>query len=638
MPGKAKLYVLIAIMAAVALSSSLVAGWIQYDAALDKKTANLVSMVKQERNALEEKLDLKNDPNTTIIETELLSNLKKHIVEDLQFDKFGDTGEFVLARLADKQIIFLLTNRNLQTKQRTIEFESALAEPMRRALMGVSGTIIGTDYKGDTVLAAYESLGTIGLGIVAKIDLAEIQAPFLKAGLIAALAALALMTLGAVLFYALINPIFIKARANEEHFRKLYDFAPAIMHSIDQAGRIQYVNNQWLEFLGYQRDEVIGKKIFDFQTKESIQVARTAVDDLVKFGRVDDVPIQLIRKDGGVRDMHISAISQTDDAGEHIGSLSILTDVTEKKQLETHLAEAIDSFTSGFALYDADERLILFNDNYKKSLRFLSSQLIPGLSKEEQLYAAANSGALAEAIGNEEAWVAKRLSEFRKKSSTYLRKTTEGTWVKVDNYLTQSGGTATVRTDVSDLKNAEEKIKLSEQRFHTLFNAFSQGILIHRNNTPLYVNQALVDMYGFETAEEMMALENTRDLIPSELRTSTSPSRALSGNQYYGTEFRGLRKDGSEFWIEKHVFIIDWEGGRATCSLRIDISDKKQAEEAIAASEEKFRSVFDSIGQGMIIHRYRKPLYVNQAFADMYGYDSIEDILSLENTSELTVP
>ena len=410
------------------------------------------------------------------------------------------------------------------------------------------------------------------------------------------------------------------------------------MHSIDQAGRIQYVNNQWLEFLGYQRDEVIGKKIFDFHTKESIQVARTAVGDLVKFGRVDDVPIQLIRKDGGVRDMHISAISQTDDAGEHIGSLSILTDVTEKKQLETHLAEAIDSFTSGFTLYDADERLILFNDNYKKSLRFLSSQLIPGLSKEEQLYAAANSGALAEAIGNEEAWVAKRLSEFRKKSSTYLRKTTEGTWVKVDNYLTQSGGTATVRTDVSDLKNAEEKIKLSEQRFHTLFNAFSQGILIHRNNTPLYVNQALVDMYGFETAEEMMALENTRDLIPSELRTSTSPSRALSGNQSYDTEFRGLRKDGPEFWIEKHVFIIDWEGERATCSLRIDISDKKQAEEAIAASEEKFRSVFDSIGQGMIIHRYRKPLYVNQAFADMYGYDSIEDILSLENTSELTVP
>ena len=224
MPGKAKLYALIAILAAVALSSSLFAGWIQYETAVNKKRALLVSMVKQEREALERNLNLESNTKTAIIEKELLSNLRIHIEENLQFERFGETGEFVLARHVDKHINFLLTNRNLETKQQKIYFETeltGLAEPMRRALMGYSGSVIGTDYKGDTVLAAYESLGTAGLGLVAKIDLAEIRAPFLTAGLIATFAALALMSLGAVLFYSIINPIFVKARANEEYFRKL---------------------------------------------------------------------------------------------------------------------------------------------------------------------------------------------------------------------------------------------------------------------------------------------------------------------------------------------------------------------------------------------------------------------------------
>jgi PAS domain S-box-containing protein len=78
---------------------------------------------------------------------------------------------------------------------------------MRRALSGLSGTVVGLDYRGETVLAAHEPVAELGSGIVAKIDLAEIRAPFIRAGLMAICAALVVVFVGAVVFLRVSNPI-----------------------------------------------------------------------------------------------------------------------------------------------------------------------------------------------------------------------------------------------------------------------------------------------------------------------------------------------------------------------------------------------------------------------------------------------
>jgi PAS domain S-box-containing protein len=78
---------------------------------------------------------------------------------------------------------------------------------MRRALSGLSGTVVGLDYRGETVLAAHEPVAELGVGIVAKIDLSEIRAPFMRAGLIAICAALLVVFVGAVVFLRVSNPI-----------------------------------------------------------------------------------------------------------------------------------------------------------------------------------------------------------------------------------------------------------------------------------------------------------------------------------------------------------------------------------------------------------------------------------------------
>ncbi len=73
------------------------------------------------------------------------------------FKGFGQTGEFVLAKREGDDIVFLLSHRHHDLNQpHSVSFNEENAEPMRRALQGKSGIIIGLDYRGEKVLAAYE--------------------------------------------------------------------------------------------------------------------------------------------------------------------------------------------------------------------------------------------------------------------------------------------------------------------------------------------------------------------------------------------------------------------------------------------------------------------------------------------------
>ena len=151
--------------------------------------------------------------------------------------------------------------------------------------------------------------------------------------------------------------------------------------------------------------------------------------------------------------------------------------------------------------------------------------------------------------------------------------------------------------DITKRKQAEVALRESEERFRILIDGSSQGILVHRNLRVLYVNQSLVDMFGYDSADEILALESREAMTAPEERARLlgyHEARLRGEPAPVDYEYRGLRKDGSKIWLENRSFHIDWEGGPAICTTLFDITERKQAAVALRESKEQFRAVVDN--------------------------------------------
>ncbi|MGK7936451.1 MAG: PAS domain S-box protein [Xenococcaceae cyanobacterium] len=130
-------------------------------------------------------------------------------------------------------------------------------------------------------------------------------------------------------------------RESEQRYRNLYNNTPVMLHSIDSIGRIISVSNYWLEYLGYEESEVIGKKYWEFLTEESRLYAQEVIlPQFLKTGTCTDVPYKFICKNGIIIDVLLSSIAETDNSGTVIASLAVMIDVTKRNQAEAAIQEA----------------------------------------------------------------------------------------------------------------------------------------------------------------------------------------------------------------------------------------------------------------------------------------------------------
>ena len=132
----------------------------------------------------------------------------------------GESWEFILGRRAGDQIEFVFGHRHKELTQPVpVPWVGTSAEPMRRALRGESGSVVAFDYRPVEVMAGFEPVKNLGLGIVAKIDLAEVQEPFVKAGLWLLALSLLVVGIGVFLILQVTNPILHQLVESEEKMR-----------------------------------------------------------------------------------------------------------------------------------------------------------------------------------------------------------------------------------------------------------------------------------------------------------------------------------------------------------------------------------------------------------------------------------
>ncbi len=228
MSERKRIFLLIAIMITVCLFVAGATILILYKTGLKEQRARLMETAQSQARLIEavarfDAAHEMSDPGS-YPEGAATATLSQIIDAHDHYKGFGKTGEFTLSKIEGDNIVFLLSHRHYDLNMpKPVPFESELAEPMRRALLGQSGTVVGIDYRGEKVLAAYEPVAELNLGIVAKIDMFEIRAPFVKAGFIGALCTVSFVLIGTILFVRVTNPMIRQLEKRALELEKLND-------------------------------------------------------------------------------------------------------------------------------------------------------------------------------------------------------------------------------------------------------------------------------------------------------------------------------------------------------------------------------------------------------------------------------
>jgi PAS domain S-box-containing protein len=357
-------------MIGVAIVVGATALGVFYDAAFEREKQRLVNFADGQAHLIEA---LPPDRRAEILEQQ----------RRLRETAAGQTSELQLARREGDLIVFLTPARGSHQPHDPVPFGGPKAEPMTAALSGRSGTMIGRDYRGHRVLAAFEPVPALDLGLVAKIDMAEINGRYLRAGSIAGLVSLAAVLAASFLFLRVGEPMVRRLRESEQRYRNLVEAQPDPICQFLPDTTLTFVNRAYAEFYGREPEELIGQRWLDFAAADE---RPRFLEELSSFTPEDPErheETRSTRADREVRWYLCHMYGFFDGNGNIVSFQTFGTDITERKRAEEALKRQIgvlaaitDSAADAIFVSDREERVTLMNAAAERIFGWSRQELI----------------------------------------------------------------------------------------------------------------------------------------------------------------------------------------------------------------------------------------------------------------------
>ncbi len=338
MRTRKRFYYLLIIMIVIVLIVSLSTILLLYNVGLEQQEDRLVNTAKS-RARMIEAIATFDQEYTTFPEGARNATLKQVNEAHKNFKGFGETGEFTLAEKKNGWIIFNLSYRHEESEvPENVSLLSENAEPMRRALDGESGTIIGLDYRGETVLAAYEPVEVLEMGIVVKIDLQEVREPYIEAAIVAVSIALILVAIGTVLFIHVSNPLFAELEKSEAMFRGTFDQVAVGLAHADLGGGFTHVNQRFSDITMYPVDELLDMTFLEITHPDDLESSMHYLEEMLGSD-IDGFSSEtrMVRKDGSLVWVDLTVSLFEDDKGDRVFFVGVIQDITPRKAAEAEV-------------------------------------------------------------------------------------------------------------------------------------------------------------------------------------------------------------------------------------------------------------------------------------------------------------
>ncbi len=384
-------------------------------------------------------------------------------------------------------------------------------------------------------------------------------------------------------------------------------------------GRILEANAAAVQAYGYSRQELLALTIQDLRASETLALTADQMTQANAGGILFETSHR--RKDGTTFPVEVSSQGATIHGVQTL--ISIIRDITERKQAEEQLErnnqilnEILDSIQDDFYVLDRDW-------NFVYASRLFTSKI----GKEPQDFIGNNIwkmfpkhlGTVLE-VNFREAMEKREIRRFEV-GGKYTT-----AWYRMTAFPSTEGITI-LGTDITEHQHAEEELKKSEERYRYLFqnNPYPMWIYDRKTLAFLDVNEAAITKYGYSRQEFLQM--TIMDIRPPEdielLRNNLAqPRRPLE----HSDGWRHYLRDGTLIYVEITSHTLEMDGHESVFVIAQDITQRKQAEEALRESEQKFSIIYYKAPFAATLSRLPDGVIVdvNEAFERTFGYSKQE--------------
>jgi PAS domain S-box-containing protein len=426
---------------------------------------------------------------------------------------------------------------------------------------------------------------------------------------------------------------------SEKRYRSLIEQLSDAVFINNLDGQILEVNDSASKMLGHSKEDLQKMNVHDLLTPERRKNGQEAMKKLEIEGAVRG-DTKYLTANGSIIDVEISARLLE---GYHGIAQAVVRDITHRKQTENKLRES-EAFLSevgriakiGGWEFDVVSGVATWTPEVAR---------ISGRDESDNQSANPEEGLNSFPPGSREIFE-KAINDAIEKGESYdhelefISAKGKHKWVRIigrsvvkDCKVVKLIGTL---QDITERKEAQEELKRNEERYRALFEQSNDAIFLNRLDGHIMdVNEKTCEMFGY-TKEKLQTM-NVVDLLPPDHRDAGTlamerfrKKRLIQINTVYE------KANGETFDAEGSSKVLEGHPNLALAVVR-DISEQKRAEEKIARSEIKYRSLFEKSNDAIIIHNLDgRILEANKMTCEVFGYS--EEELKQKSIMELISP